>query len=56
MAKCEICKNKVGENFLNKVLGTYIKDEKGKKYLVCSVCQSHLTTKDAVLDKILEKP
>jgi len=37
--KCEICKKEVEETFLKKVLGTYIKDSKGKKHLVCSDCQ-----------------
>jgi selenophosphate synthase len=38
--KCEICKNKIGEIFLNKPLGTYIYDDKHKKQLVCFECQS----------------
>lgn len=37
--KCEICKNKIGETFMNKILGTVIKDEKGKKHSVCFECQ-----------------
>ncbi|MBS3108336.1 hypothetical protein J4409_00535 [Candidatus Woesearchaeota archaeon] len=34
MVKCEICKNKVEETFLEKVNGTYI-----NKKPVCSDCQ-----------------
>ena len=37
--KCEVCKKKVNETFLKKVIGTYIKDEKGKKHLICFECQ-----------------
>ena len=52
MAKCEICKNKVGETFLNKVLGTFIKDEKGKKHLICQECQRHLNSKEKILEEL----
>jgi hypothetical protein len=53
MAKCEICRNKIGETFLNKPLGTYIKDAKGKKHLVCSECQAKLNNdKMTVLEKL----
>lgn len=38
MAKCEICREKVGETFLEKLKGTYI----GKK-VVCSECQKKHT-------------
>jgi hypothetical protein len=41
--KCEICKNKVSETFLNKPLGTYIKDKKGKAHLVCFECQMNFS-------------
>ncbi len=34
MAKCEICKNKLEETFLEKINGTYI-----NKKIVCSDCQ-----------------
>ncbi|NQV09502.1 hypothetical protein HQ529_06665 [Candidatus Woesearchaeota archaeon] len=37
--KCKSCGKKVEEIFLKKVLGTYMKDKKGKKHLVCSNCQ-----------------
>jgi len=52
MAKCNICGNKVGETFLKKALGTYIKDENGKKHLVCSECQRHLKEKTTILEKL----
>jgi len=37
--KCSICKKTVEETFLKKPIGAYIKDEKGKRHLICSVCQ-----------------
>lgn len=37
--KCEICKEKVETTFLGKILGTYVKDAKGKKHTVCTRCQ-----------------
>jgi len=53
MTKCEICHEKIGETFLSKVLGTYVKDEKGKKHLVCGECQRHLKNdKKEILAKI----
>ena len=50
--KCEICKNKIGETFLSKILGTYVKDAKGKKHVVCFECQKNLKSKDTLLEKL----
>jgi hypothetical protein len=50
--KCAICKEKVEETFLKKPLGTYIKNEKGKKYLICQKCQKAV---DNIKEKMLEK-
>ncbi|MFC1690726.1 hypothetical protein ACFL0W_00970 [Nanoarchaeota archaeon] len=50
--KCEICKSKVQEIFLNKPIGTYIKDEKGKKHIVCFECQKKFQTKENILKEI----
>lgn len=50
--KCEICKNKIHEIFLAKPVGTYVKDEKGKKHMVCNECQSKLGSKDKILEKL----
>jgi len=47
--KCEICKNKIGETFLNKPIGTHVKDEKGKRHIVCFECQKKLKTKEEIL-------
>lgn len=50
--KCEICKEKVEENFLKKVLGTFVKDKKGKNHLVCQNCQKKFLTKEEMIEKL----
>jgi len=50
--KCEICKATIPEIFLKKVVGTYVKDAKGKKHLVCSNCQRNLKSKKDILEKL----
>ena len=50
--KCEICKKKIEETFLKKILGTYIKDEKGKKHSICKACQAKFKTKKEILSKL----
>lgn len=50
--KCEICSKRIGENFLKKILGTYIKDSAGKKHVVCFECQKRFKTKDALLREL----
>jgi len=50
--KCEICKKKIEETFLKKIIGTYIKDAKGKKHSVCQECQKKYKTKEEILKKI----
>ncbi|MFH1133964.1 MAG: hypothetical protein V1735_05710 [Nanoarchaeota archaeon] len=37
--KCEVCKRSIEETFLRKVMGTYVRDKKGKKHLICNACQ-----------------
>ena len=49
--KCEICKNKIETTFMSKILGTYVKDDKGKKHIVCFECQKKFSNDKA---KILE--
>ncbi len=39
LMKCDICGAKIEETFLKKILGSYVKDSKGKKRVVCSACQ-----------------
>ena len=50
--KCEICKNKINETFLRKLIGTYIKDDKGKKHTVCFECQKKFKDKKQILENI----
>ena len=50
--KCEICKARVATTFLDKILGTYIKDENGKKHVVCFECQKKLGSKEEMLKKL----
>ncbi len=44
--KCKLCKGEVDVTFLNKVLGTYVKDSKNKKQIVCKSCQSSKTMEE----------
>lgn len=50
--KCEICKKKIEETFLKKIIGSVIKDEKGKKHNICSDCQKKFKTKDEILKNL----
>lgn len=50
--KCEICSKKIDTTFLKKILGTVVKDEKGKKHGVCFECQKKFQTKREMLDNI----
>ncbi len=50
--KCEVCKAKIEELFLGKIIGSYIKDEKGKLHLICPECQKKYKTKKELLKKL----
>lgn len=50
--KCEICGTKIQETFLKKIIGTYVKDAKGKKHTVCPSCQKNLKSKKELLEKL----
>ncbi len=39
MTKCDICGKKIEMTFLNKLVGTVMRNENGKKKNVCSQCQ-----------------
>jgi len=39
VARCALCKEKITYTFLNKPEGTWIRNQEGKKYLICSQCQ-----------------
>ncbi|MEM4336974.1 MAG: hypothetical protein QXG86_03140 [Candidatus Woesearchaeota archaeon] len=51
--KCEICKLKIEETFLGKIKGTYLKDKKGKKHVVCGICQKKYKTKQEILKNLI---
>jgi len=50
--KCEICNGKIDETFLKKIIGTHVKDKKGKKHAVCAECQNKSNTKEEMLKQI----
>ena len=50
--KCEICKSKIEELFLEKIKGTYVKCDKGKRHVVCFECQGKLLDKDKILENL----
>lgn len=50
--KCEICKKTINQIFLKKIVGTYIKDAKGKKHTVCAECQKKFSSKKELLKQI----
>jgi hypothetical protein len=52
--KCEICKSKIDITFLKKIIGTVIKDKKGKKHNVCSTCQKKLQNDKSKILKSLK--
>lgn len=47
--KCEICKKKIAEMFLDKIKGTIIYDKNHKKRFVCFECQKNFKDKDKLL-------
>ena len=47
--KCEICNKRIDETFLKKIIGTAVKDSKGKKHYVCNECQGKLKDKKEIL-------
>jgi len=50
--KCDICGSKINETFLKKIIGTYIKDKKGKKQVICFECQKKFKNKEEILSKL----
>ncbi|MFH0979162.1 MAG: hypothetical protein V1837_07750 [Candidatus Woesearchaeota archaeon] len=50
--KCEICKKTIEETFLKKVVGSYLKDKKGKKHLICPDCQKKYPKKEDILTRL----
>jgi len=52
MVKCNICGKKIAETFLGKIVGTYIKDKKGKQHVICFECQKKFKTKEEILKNL----
>ena len=50
--KCELCKKAIAQTFLGKIIGTYVKDAKGKPHTACFECQKKFRTKEALLAQI----
>lgn len=50
--KCTICKSRIDETFLRKLIGTYVKDAKGKRHPICFSCQKQYTDKEKMLAKL----
>jgi hypothetical protein len=50
--KCEICKKTIGETFLKKPIGAYVKDKAGKLHIVCFECQKKFRAKEEILKQI----
>ena len=48
--KCEICKKNIQTTFLKKLIGTTVKNEKGKKLGVCFECQKKFNSKQEIID------
>ncbi len=50
--KCDICKKTMAETFLKKIIGSYVKDAKGKLHPVCRECQKKLQSKEEILENL----
>ena len=50
--KCEICNSKIQKTFLGKIIGTPVKDVKGKYHTICFECQKKFTNKADILANI----
>jgi len=50
--KCSICGKTIDTTFLGKIIGTHIKDSKGKLHSVCFECQKKFASKEEMLKAI----
>lgn len=50
--KCDVCGKTMGETFLKKLIGGYVKDSKGKLHPVCRECQKKFISKEELLKQI----
>lgn len=47
--KCSICNKTIDTTFLSKLLGTYVKDSRGKLHSVCFECQKKFKSKEEMI-------
>ena len=47
--KCSVCNKSIETTFLNKIMGTYVKDKNAKLKPVCFECQKKLESKEQIL-------
>jgi hypothetical protein len=50
--RCNICKEELKTTFLDKILGTVVKDAKGKRHHICPECQRKLGSKEEIMKKL----
>ena len=50
--KCSICNKSMETTFLSKIIGTYVKDKKGKLHTICFECQKKFNSKEEILKVI----
>lgn len=50
--RCDICKKQIAETFLKKIVGTLVRDARGKSHPVCFECQKRFKTKDELLSRL----
>ncbi|MDP3765373.1 MAG: hypothetical protein Q8R04_02570 [Nanoarchaeota archaeon] len=50
--KCTICGKSIDTTFLNKIIGTHVKDNKGKLHAICFECQKKFNSKEEILKAI----
>ena len=47
--KCSVCGKSIETTFLNKIIGTHVKDTNGKLHAVCFECQKKFKSKEEML-------
>ncbi|MBI3033754.1 hypothetical protein HYY72_01205 [Candidatus Woesearchaeota archaeon] len=50
--RCDICRKQIAETFLKKIVGTLVRDAKGKVHPVCFECQGKFREKDKMLSAL----
>ena len=50
--KCSVCSKSIDTTFLNKIIGTHVKDKNGKLHAVCFECQKKFKSKEEMLKAI----